>query len=485
MIYGKLVGKRRKFKKRKSRSGKVLTDTKEKTLDSVAINTRYNGLFRSGDRLSTGYNQNPDKLVQRKGLAVFDYMLNDDQIAAYSGLKKIARLATNYEIFSASSSKKDQKIAAFVRHCLFENMEIPIRVLLYNLLTAVDYGFAIAEKVWKYNSSGKWKGTISYKTISPKSPKGFLFDRDEFGNLKKNGIVQNIYNNTFSSYYELRNKINILPHYPVKKFVLFSYNSRFRNPYGASDLRAAFRNWISKDMNLKFWNMYLERYGSPIPMGTIPPGADSDLTGDFQSALESLQVRSALTIPDGFDVKFLESERTATPGFEKSIGIHNGAMGRAQLVPDLMGLSGGFGTGGSYGLGKTQYDVFVMMLEYIGLQIEEVVFGKQIIKPLVDANFNNVEKYPTFRFSDVKRETRKDRAQILQILVESGLLQEVQEWMFPFVGLPLQHSQMPQTGVPIVPLRSRTPEKDRGNRRSETDERSIVDDNRPAANDED
>ena len=467
--------------------------TKEDSMDSTAANTQI-GAVTSSDKHGEyeGYAQNPDLLIQKKGLSVYDYMMTDDQVFISSAIKKIARLSTDFDVYPNGKDAQDKEISDFVRHSLFENMDITIRELIFNLMTALDYGYSIAEKVWKYEETGPYKGKVVFKSIAPKDPKGFLFDREETGELKKNGIVQNTGCLVFGNWSKDRDKMKMMPHYPTDKFVVFSYNSKFRNPYGISDFRSGYRAWISKDIISKIWNMYLENYGSPIAMCEVPAGADSDDITKMQKVLSSLQHRSSFTYPEGFKPGFMESMRPATPGFEKKIGIENGALVRSSALPELLGFSGGFGTGGSYGLGKTQYDMFIMLLDFIGLIIEETIFEKQIIKPLVDMNYPDVKRYPIFKFSSMKRETRKDRAQILQILTSSRIITHRAPWMLGFVDLPIQQEEFHGSGEEIIlpgkgqqdPIGSTDGLPDeRGATRSDGDEQSITDDSNPNVKD--
>lgn len=459
-----------------TKTGEPLPITKEIALDLQATNTHNvtPGSISASDRDIDSHNYNPDTLVDRKGLVVYDYMLTDDQVSANSQLKKVARLATDFSIQSATSNLKDEKVAEFVRWSLTENMQGSLRTLLYNFLSAMDFGFALAEKNYEYITEGKWKGYVSYRSIAPKDPHGFLFDRDAHGNLLPDGIIQDLNEFSISNIEELREN----PRYPVDKFVLFSYMELFQNPYGRSDLRPGYRSWISKDILMKYWSIYLERAGSPLPMAKIPAGASADEITDIRNVLRGLQTRSVITYPDGFDVAYLEAERTAAPGFQDAVAIHNGALSRSSNVPDLMGFSGGQSSSGGYGLGKMQYDVFIMYEENLGLTIEEM-FYKQIIKPLVDMNFKNVENYPRFKFASIKRETRMERAQILETLVKTGVIDEFQPWMIDFTDLPVPQSQYPKSGKSLS-LQKGQPAVDnnRGMRR-DPKERTISDDTNP------
>lgn len=470
----------------KTTGGLPIPQSSEKSEDCESVNSAT--LISWGDKPQpNAYNENPDIVANRKGLGVYDFMLMDDQIFSLALLKKVCRLASGFDIFSPDTSEDNKKITEFVRWSLMSNPNFSPRSLLFSMLTAMDYGYSLAEKVYQYNEDGPYKGLVSYKTIAPKSPHGFRFDRKHTGELKPDGIIQVPDNFTnFAWDDQTKNMISgQYPRYKTRDFVVFSYNERFRNPYGLSDFKAAFRGWIAKDAITKFWHMYLERFSAPIPTASVPPGTDNDTITKLRGSLESLQNRSCLTHPEDIKIKYLESERNASPGFEKAVAIHNGEMSRSMLVPELMGFFGGAGSGGSYGLGKTQYDVFIMLLDYIGFAIEEDVFNKQIIRPLVDLNFKDVKAYPEFKFNTIKRETRKDRAQLLKLLHEMGLLKKIQPWMFAFCDLPIQQAMMAEHGEDLASLvKSSGGDEDeidgrRDESRTETDERSIVDDNSP------
>lgn len=428
----------------------------EKSLNKQAVDTKV-GLFGDVMSKTDTYNVNPDELVNRKGIGVYKQMIRDDQIKANSMLKKTSRLSTDNSIEDASNEEEAIKVGEFVRFALYEKMEITMRNLLLSLLSSMDFGYALAEKSFEYLSEGQWKGHVVYKNINPKDPEGFFFDRYNNGSMKPRGIIQN----TTVLPWNLISKQERakMPRFRTDKFVHFTHMSEFNNPYGQSDLQSGYRSWLSKDATMKSWMMYLERHGAPLPIGKLPDGALKEEKEEFQRVLSNLNTKSVITVPFEYEVSYLESIRTAAPGFEEAIAIHNGALDRSAMVPQLMGLSGGRGTGGSYGLGKTQYDVFIFYQEFMGLQLEDL-FDRQIIKPLVDLNFSNVKDYPKFKFASIRRETRKDRTAIIQMLTQSGHIPDHQDWIWSFIDLPIPKSAIPDAGQPIELISAKSPEED-------------------------
>ena len=219
---------------------------------------------------------NPDDLAGRKGLQIYRKMRDDDQIKAVLSMKKFARLMTPWEIQPASQDAKDIEIADFVRINL-ENLSGTFEDSLLNILTALDYGYSLTEKLWYRIERGTFVGKIGLKALKTREPFYYQFESDIYGNLREDGVI---YLGPGMMEQVVQNKIeNTLPNrgifsygsrLPVDKFVIYSYNKEFSNWYGRSDLRAAYRSFWSKEILIRFMNIYMERFGMPTHVGTYP-----------------------------------------------------------------------------------------------------------------------------------------------------------------------------------------------------------------------
>ncbi len=115
--------------------------------------------------------------------------------------KKLIMLSPGWTILPATESKRDIAIADFVKWNLV-TLPGTFRNVLFNVLTAMDYGFSISEKVWTMESdNSKYSGLVKLKSIKPKSPKYFDIVMDGYGNLL--GINQNI-GNPAKQHHQLR-----------------------------------------------------------------------------------------------------------------------------------------------------------------------------------------------------------------------------------------------------------------------------------------
>ena len=370
---------------------------------------------------------NPDDLVGKKGLEIYSKMRTDDQIKAVLTMKKFARLTTPWEIISASQDRIDIEKANFIKDNL-DLMEGTFEDCLMNILTALDFGFSISELVWKLIENGKWAGNIGLKSIKTREPFWYAFDSDEHGNLRNDGIIL-----VGGLLVDIKDasKAN---RFDKNKFVIYSYNKEFSNWYGRSDLRSAYRSYWSKDILIRFHNIYMERFGMPTHVGTYPKGLNRTGRDEFKAVLDKVQSKYAITMPEGFKLDLLQASANEN-GFQNAIEMHNKFIARSILIPDLLGYTTS-SSGGAYALGKKHFDVFLWVLKKLGRDIEESIVGEQIIKRLIDLNYQDTERYPKFQFESITEEGAVTKAQIIQMGVGAGFINPEEEWVRPYLSLP-------------------------------------------------
>jgi len=371
---------------------------------------------------------NPDSLVGSKGLKVYDDMRNDDQVKAVLSTKKFARLSTPWDIVPASNSAEDIKIAEFVKWTLLD-MDGTIEGDLKEILSALDYGYSITEIVWKIVEKGNYKGLIGLKALKTRKPHSFDFKIDEHDNLE--AIVQTI-------------SAQQIPLNP-KKFIVYSYQKLFDNFYGTSDMKAIYRSYWSKDVLIKFWNMWLERYPAPLMIGWYPYGTPKDERDDFFEVLKKMRIGTIATIPDTMEIDIRQNTSTGHEVFQQAIEFHNKSIARGILCPDLLGYTQTTGPG-SYALGKKHFDVFMFVLDQMGTDIEEELMYEQLIKRLVDYNFS-VERYPKFKFDSLHEDNIEARARIMGILIKAGLVGAEEPWIRDYLELPMTDSKTAKRGA--------------------------------------
>lgn len=351
---------------------------------------------------------NPSVLVTRKGLAVFDEMRRDDQIKAALKFKKHAVLATGWEVVSPEGKPPDWEVTKFVNDQL-NLMAGTLTGSIIEIMTALDYGFSVTEIILKQTDDNK----IGLAALKTRDPHSFNFVTDEFGNLLPDGVQQ-----------ETPTGIKNMPE---NKFVIYSYQKEFGNPYGTSDLESAYRAWWTKDNSYKWLAMYLERFGiPPLFMFYDPKAFTATQQTQLQTVLENLQASTVGLVPrtkkDSLEPWSPEIATQVSSVFIPSLAMFNQDMSRALLMPGLLGMTPDSATG-SFARAKVHFDVFSMVVEYLRSEITETVMNEQVVRPLVDLNFPvEDDDYPEFRLMPLSDEIRVELLKTWSEMVGAGVV---------------------------------------------------------------
>ena len=337
--------------------------------------------------------RNPSLLVAAKSMTVFDKMRTDDMVKAAMALKKQFIIASGYDVHSPEGMPRDWEVTKFVQDAL-ARMEDSFSNKLLHILTALDYGFSVTEKIYEPDGGKLW-----IKKLVTVAPHDIQFKVDEFG--QTTGIDQ---------YGAMRSDVR---NAPLGKFVIFTWDSDFSNPYGNSDLLAAHRPYIMKAQAYNWMAIMLEKYGVP-PMflhydqTAIPTEVQPLLTkaiSDWQTGGFGVFPRGESK--DAVDFYTPELSGQVSTVFIPAFQMFNQDIARALLMPGLLGVTPQ-GDAGSYARSQTEFDVFMLVVEHARNQIADCVVQEQIIKQLVDLNFPGVKQYPCFKFRPLSDDVRLD-----------------------------------------------------------------------------
>ena len=336
---------------------------------------------------------NPDDLVDRKGLEIYEQMMTDVEISNSVDTKRYSVIASNWEIVPASDSDADIDVANFIRY-VFENVRGSVYTLMFEVLYAIAMGYSITEKVFHVIESGDYAGFWAIERFKAKNADDYRFDLDEFGNIENLRLI------SLSNYNgEIVN---------LDKFIVYTYNPKNGLPYGTSDLRAAYKHYWSVDFLTKWLNIYNETFAMPTRVAKIPKGAykatGTDSQTTLQSILEDIMNNTAITIPEDITLEFKEASMGGAISMLNTIKYHNGMI-KTKILGQT--LTSGQGSGSSsYALGVQHGETKEDFVTALRRQMEDTVVNEQIIKQLVDLNFS-VDAYP--KFSLIPRQTAIDK----------------------------------------------------------------------------
>lgn len=359
---------------------------------------------------------NPAELYRKTGsYKIYDEMREDDQISALLHTKKNLIFGSGYDI-----ECEDEYIEEFLEHDLKINN---FSQVLYEISSAFDYGFSLTEMTFKPIQEGPYAGLFGIGSLKTRPPHTFEIHQDEYGEplfirQTRSGASVDI---------------------PYEKFLHFVNDREFDNLYGESDLnRGVYTAWWSKKAIIKFWNIYLERYGSPLAVGKYDPKlVDPESVAQLNKILLNLSAKTGITLPSDIELTFIEATKDGSKGYELAIDKYNLMMARKMGMPDLFGLSGSETSGGSYSLGDKQIRMYLQGLDRVRKELERIISTK-LLKTLTLLNFGP-EYTPKFIFRPISEDEKIDKLKLYFDGVQKGAIPTLPEdanWIRQILGAP-------------------------------------------------
>gem|GEM_PF-1653238 len=348
---------------------------------------------------------NPDRVLssahagtfnQKVGLNLYQEMIDKDpQIASCVRSRKKAVLNKAWEIIPASEKNRDVQIAEFVKDAFNYQRSRESR---YELLDCIPKGLSVSEIMWVLKDD-----KILLADILGRNPNRFIFDKD----------------------FNLRLRTPSNPYLgeevPLNKFIYLRNEPFAENPYGNAALKEIYWYYWFKKNAVKWWNIFMEKFGSPTVLAEHPPGQlNTAQKQALDTVLDTLQNATNIKVPEGIKISFLEALRRGDAGYLPFIGYCDEQITKSIHGQTLTSGQGAGGTG-SYALGKVHEDT---KYEYTADDCELLMDGinSQLIPPLVDFNFADISIYPKLVIhyqppEDLKSEAAKDKI----VFVEIGL----------------------------------------------------------------
>lgn len=363
----------------------------------------------------TVYPYNPSWLASRKGLAIYDVMKRDEQVKAALRFKKHTVVVPGWGVNSPKGQSHDWEVSEFIRWNL-THLNGGFHNALSSIMTALDYGFSVSEKIYAEVEKGPYKGLLRLKQLNSCKPHWMYFIQDEFGKLL---AIRQI--NTFSAEIEL----------PPEKFVVYSYTKEFENLYGQSDLESAYRPWWIKDNAYRWLSVALERYGMPPTFAFYNPDAYVPAQiDDLKTIITKIQNGTFGVLPrkikDDLELWSQQIGRDSNGIFVQALQRLDGDIAKALLIPSLIG----FTTDQSHGSNArsvTQFKSFIQVILHLQAELADMVINDQIIPQLCDLNFPGLSEYPRFQFMPFEDENKMELLKTWQALVEGRIVNRIED----------------------------------------------------------
>jgi hypothetical protein len=344
---------------------------------------------------------NPDPILRKLGMdqTVYNDLLADDHVGPLYNRRKNLTKALDWFIEQNNSTDAEVKLCEKTLQAL-ESNGCKIKDIIDQTLNAIGFGYAVIEINWGF-VDGKWLPVKAWE----KPREYFFFDNQNNLRFRKNTDAAGIP----ITGPEADPKIAI-------KFILLQNSPTYKNPYGDAVLSRCFWSVTFKRGGMKFFSMFIEKYGMPYLFGKLPRGAKPEDHADLLEKLSNMVADTVSTGPDDSSLQLIETKGTQSADlYDKYLQRCDNSISKAIL---LNALSTDIQQSGARAASETGTNTIERKIRETD-QDFPVAFFNELFRRVVDLNLGT-GKYPTFGFKRLK-DSRKQFAERDKALAEACL----------------------------------------------------------------
>lgn len=277
---------------------------------------------------------NDDKILNLEGyspdMAVFSAILDDDVCMSTFQQRRLDVISRPWEVEAGADDALSRKAADHLRDQLKNtNWDEACDMMLYSRW----YGYGVAEPIWKQGISGLWEIDRVY-----------VPDRSWFGFSNGGQLLMRSENDPIGEAV------------PDRKFwVAKSGASHHGQQYGVGLAHWCYWPvWFKKNV-LKFWALFLEKFGMPTVTGKFPASweHDDEQLNKLLAALTAIGTDSAVIFKEGVEIDTVEGNRSGSGASSYDQFVDRMDMASTRIILTQTMTS----TAGPAGLGSGQANV--------------------------------------------------------------------------------------------------------------------------------
>ena len=327
---------------------------------ATEIATREVATFVSGE----DYLPNPDKILRAQGGNIRVYREFVDGHLDSVKDKRFAAITSRP--WTIDGSKGDAKKAKMLEEHLW-NLET--RYTISQMLEALGFGYTVHEIVW--DAVNTEMGTLILPVAIKDRPQEW-FKFDDNGQLL------------------FQNKNNTRSLVPDKKFIVTRNRPTASNPYGEPIYSRCFWPLAFKKGGLKFWMIFVEKYGMPKAIGKCPPTSTDEEQKKFLKMLSGLVRDGVAVISNTGSVELLETKLSGTNPHSEIVKWADSEMSKAWLGETL--TTEQTSSGGTQAMATVHNDVRMDLTKDDAAMIESSF--NQLIRWIYEINWPNEKVIP-------------------------------------------------------------------------------------------
>lgn len=342
-----------------------------------------------------------DPVTRKKGLSIYEEMLQDPQVASSLDLLKYAALSLPFTVAPPKHREGDKAAMeqAEAVQKMFDQWPGGLDEFRYQMLTCIEYGYSIIEPDIQTDKGNKQWVYSSWTTL-PQALFGFDLDTA----TARIAAVR-----PWIGYATTKGET-----YPLQNFVVMQWNGRFNAPYGRSQLVRAYEAWWMKQLILRMRNTTLDRFGTPLIVARVPPNTPETKRKKLQAIIENLWAEAGAVIDSDIllDNVHEGAGQGASQGFQQAIEYQDSQIAKA-ITGVSLNANENRGTG-TFAQARVHQDNFLYWVGRVAKALEEAI-QNQIVQRFCAWNFGlNSEDCPRYSIREAVGEDLALNAQMWQ-----------------------------------------------------------------------
>lgn len=252
---------------------------------------------------------NSDSVLKTRSngdFTIYEDIARDDQVKTCRQQRELALIGKEIQVDPGDNSRKAKyaadRLKAVLNHISFDDKT-------QKMLSAVLYGYAVAEVMWASDGS---EITVDAIKVRNRARFGFM----PSGELRMRTTTNQI-------------KGEILP--PGKFWAFACGADHDDEPHGLGLGHYLYWPVFFKKNGMRAWLTFLDKFAQPTAVGKYPNSANPDEKKKLLQALAAIQSDSAIRIPDSMQVELLEAARSGTADYTVLVNLMNAAISKVYL----------------------------------------------------------------------------------------------------------------------------------------------------------
>jgi phage gp29-like protein len=249
-----------------------------------------------------------DSVLRNRGgdLTLYEQVYSDPEVKSAFDQRQLAVVSCEWQVDAGGKRAIDKAAADFMREQI---QKIGWDNITRKMLFGVFYGYAVAEQLYEVQGN-----RIGIKQVKVRNRRRFRFGKDmDLRLLTYDKMLEGI---------------------PAEAPYFWSFSTGADNddePYGLGLAHWLYWPVLFKRNGLKFWLIFLEKFGMPTGVGKYDSAASDGEKNKLLQAVRAIQTDSGIIMPAGMTIELLEAARSGTADYKALQDAMNATIAKVVL----------------------------------------------------------------------------------------------------------------------------------------------------------